>query len=471
VVDTSDTSLESFFDRFAPQRAAWQRTGYQQLLLHYYRFFVPPGARVLEIGCGLGDLLAGLQPSVGVGIDFSAGMIAQARARHPQPHLQFVQQRAETLALDGEPFDYIILSDTLTFLDDILAAFRQLPALCHPRTRIITNFFSRLWYPVLKGLECLGLRYPQPQPNWVTVEDVRNFLHLAGFETVTTDSRIVCPARIPILDSLLNRVLMVVPGYRQLCLANFVVARLPQTLPADTSVSVICACRNESGNIRSIVERLPAFAGPSELIFVEGNSKDDTFEQCQRVAAEFPDRQISVLRQPGKGKGDAVRHGFAAAKYDVLMILDADMTVPPEDLPGFVTALLSGQAEFVNGSRLVYPMEDQAMRFLNLVGNRFFSLTFSWLLGQPLKDTLCGTKVLLKRDYDKLSAGRSYFGDFDPFGDFDLIFGAAKLGLAIRDYPIRYRARTFGETQISRFRHGWLLLQMAAFATWKLKCR
>jgi glycosyltransferase involved in cell wall biosynthesis len=204
-------------------------------------------------------------------------------------------------------------------------------------------------------------------------------------------------------------------------------------------------------------------------VFVEGHSKDDTYAAIARAMQNDPKRRCQLLRQSGMGKGDAVRLGFAHASGDIVMILDADLTVPPEDLPRFYEALRSNKAELANGVRLVYPMERQAMRPLNLIGNKFFSVAFSWLLGQPIKDTLCGTKALWKADYDKIAASRSYFGDLDPFGDFDLIFGAAKLGLKMLDIPIRYRERTYGTTNIQRWSHGWLLLKMLVLAAARIK--
>ena len=207
----------------------------------------------------------------------------------------------------------------------------------------------------------------------------------------------------------------------------------------------------------------------TELIFVEGHSTDDTYAAIERAIAEYPDRHCKLIRQPGKGKGDAVRAGFEIATGDILMILDADITVPPEDLPRFYDLLQSGEGEFINGVRLVYPMEGNAMRFANLIGNKFFSWAFSWLLGQSIRDTLCGTKVLWRKDYLRIEKNRAYFGDFDPFGDFDLLFGAAKLNLKLLEVPIRYRARRYGETNISRWKHGWLLLRMVAFAARRIK--
>jgi glycosyltransferase involved in cell wall biosynthesis len=213
----------------------------------------------------------------------------------------------------------------------------------------------------------------------------------------------------------------------------------------------------------------PQIAAAQEIIFIEGHSQDGTWEEINRVIAAYSNLRIRAAVQDGKGKGDAVRKGFDMAECDLLMILDADLTTPPEDLDKFYKVLASGKGEFVNGSRLVYPMENQAMQLLNLIANRIFAILFSYLLNQRFTDTLCGTKALSRAHYLQLVAGRSYFGNFDPFGDFDLIFGAAKLNLKSLEVPIRYMARTYGETQISRFRHGLLLLRMVLFAWWKLK--
>jgi glycosyltransferase involved in cell wall biosynthesis len=268
----------------------------------------------------------------------------------------------------------------------------------------------------------------------------------------------------------LNRYIAKIFPFRLLCLTNFAVAR-PLIPPANTqpTVSVVIAARNESGHIDELLARIPCMGGQTEIIFVEGNSTDDTYAAIERAISANPQLDCKLLKQPGKGKGDAVRTGFDAATGDILMILDADITVPPEDLPRFYDIMANGSAEFVNGVRLVYPMEGDAMRFANLIGNKFFSWAFSWLLGQPIRDTLCGTKVLWKKDYQRIADNRAYFGDFDPFGDFDLLFGAAKLNLKIMEVPIRYRARRYGETNISRWSHGWLLLKMVAFAAKRIK--
>jgi SAM-dependent methyltransferase len=459
-----------FFDNYAVEVDHWHRrnSGYHQAIARLAGFYVPSGARVLEVGSGNGDLLASLKPSYGLGIDISSEMVHLAAQKYP--HLEFLQMPAERLDLPNERFDFIILSDLLSYLYDIRLVFERLRAVCHPRTRLIVHWYSRLWQPFLVLAERLGLKYPQPLVNWTTVEDIFNLLSLSGFETVHRRQHLLLPKWVPILSTFVNRYVAHLPGFRWLCLTNLLVAR-PLGLPAPHAaprVSVICPCRNESGNIEHIVRRLPSMGRHTELIFVEGHSKDDTLQQCQRVAAATPDKDIKVFVQKGKGKADAVQLGFSQASGDVLMILDADLSVAPEDLPQFYEVLVSGKGEFLNGSRLVYAMDPQAMRFLNLLGNKFFALLLSWLLGQPIKDTLCGTKVMWRADYERIAAGRAYFGDFDPFGDFDLLFGAAKLNFKIVEVPVRYRERMYGETNISRFTHGWLLLKMSARAATKL---
>jgi SAM-dependent methyltransferase len=461
---------EDFFDHYASTIEAWHRRneGYHLAVSSLAKFLVPENVSVLELGSGTGDLLAAVKPRRGLGIDISSEMVRLARKKHP--NLEFRHESAERLDLNGEKFDYIILSDFIVFLFDVRLVFERLRAACRPDTRIVINWYSRLWQPILVLAEKLKLKHPQPLLNWTTVEDIRNLLHLSNFEIVQSRKHILLPKRLPLVTSLANRYLAHLPVLRQLCLTNWVVARptLLQNQPGQASVSVICPCRNEAGNIQQIVDRLPMMGSATELIFVEGNSSDDTLAVCRQVAASTPEKKISVLQQTGRGKGDAVRLGFSEATGDILMILDADISVAPEDLVYFYNALVSGKADFVNGCRLVYTMDPKAMRFLNLLGNRFFALLLSKLMGQHIKDSLCGTKVLSRSNYEVLARGRGYFGQIDPFGDFDLLFGAAKLNLKIVEIPIRYRQRVYGSTNISRFADGWLLLRMSAKAAAKL---
>ena len=456
----------SHWDSIACKRDSWQGLGrwYHQRLREIYRFHVSPNQSILEVGCAEGDLLASLQPTRGVGIDFSEAMICRARQRHPT--LEFIVADAHDISGLQGTFDVVILSDLVNDLWDVQRVLEQLKKVCRPHTRVILNFYSRLWQIPLSLARTLNLASPNLYQNWLTREDMQALLRLADFEIIRKTQEILWP--LP-LGGFANRFLARIWPFYELTFSNLVIARPAPVRSPEPAVSVIVPARNEAGNIKAIFERTPRMGRETELVFVEGHSKDDTYAAIERECAAHPDFTSQMFRQTGIGKADAVRLGFAKARGDVLMILDADLTVPPEDLPRFYEALVSGKGEFINGVRLVYPMEREAMRPLNFLGNKFFSLAFAWLLGQPIKDTLCGTKVLWKKDYEQIAANRSYFGDFDPFGDYDLIFGAAKLNRKIIDLPIRYRERTYGSTNISRWKHGLLLLRMVMFAARRIK--
>jgi SAM-dependent methyltransferase len=459
------------WDAVAADLGRWSRwsRGYHDRLAQIYRALIPPGHHVLEAGCGAGDLLASVRPSTGVGVDFAPAMIASARSRHPG--LTFVEGNVERIGLD-QRFDYIVCSDLVNDLWDVQATLENLRRMSTPGTRLVLNFYSRLWEAPLRIAKRLGISHPLPEQNWLTVPDVTNLLHLAGYEVVRRSPEVLWPFRTPLIDPAANRVMVKSWPFSMFALTHVLVARPVRRGPSPSPaprVSVIIPARNESGNIANIMARVPEMGAGTELIFVEGHSKDDTRAAIAAAMAAHPERRAALYVQEGTGKGDAVRLGFARSTGDVLMILDADLTVAPEDLPRFYDALQEGVGEFVNGVRLVYPMQDRAMRLMNLLGNKFFSLMFSWLLGQPIKDTLCGTKVLWRADYAVIEANRGIFGGFDPFGDFDLLFGAAATSRRIVEVPVRYRERTYGETNIRRWSDGWLLLKMALIAARRLK--
>jgi SAM-dependent methyltransferase len=437
---------------------------YRRLLAEYYRDLIPAAASVLEIGCGGGHLLNLLPNRDVVGIDIAEKPIAAARTLIPKG--EFHVMAGEDLKLD-RVFDVVLLSETLNFASDVQRILEKVHTVSHSGTRLILNFHSGLWRPFLGLATALGIRAGHPPCNWLSSTDMHNMLGLAGWEVVKQQGRLLMPLPCFGLEKLINR--FVAPVLSQLGLTVFQVARPVQKPLGKKTVSVVIPACNEAGNIEAAVRRTPSLGKHTEFIFIEGNSRDHTWQEIERVRGAYPDLDIKAMRQSGKGKGNAVREAFEAANGQILMILDADLTMPPEELPKFYDVLVSGRADFANGVRLVYPMEDKAMRFCNFCANKFFGIAFSWALGQPVKDTLCGTKVLFKNDYTRIAANRAHFGDFDPFGDFDLLFGANHLHLKIADIPIRYRDRTYGETNIQRWSHGVLLLRMLLLAITKIK--
>lgn len=468
-------AIRELFDGLAGARDGWVRrnAAFYADDRRYMRFLIPPGSDVLEIGCGTGELLAALRPARGVGLDISGRMVALAAANHP--HLRFLQgdieDPATIEALDGR-FDFIVLSDTIGLLDDVQAVLEMLHRVCGRETRVVIAYYSKLWEPALKLVERLGLKMPQVEQNWLSTDDIVGLFELTDYQVTRREWRQPLPKRLFGLGPLFNRTLGTLPGIRRLSMRNYIVARPMRQAALDRpSVTVVVPCRNESGNIEAAVSRMPRFCDDIEIIYVEGGSSDGSYEECLRVRDAYPQWDVKVLRQPGQGKYDAVRAGFAAARGELLIILDADLTVPPEDLGKFYRALTSGKGNFINGTRLVYPMHQGAMPHLNYWANRSFAWVFSWLLNQRITDTLCGTKALTRADYRRIVADSGYFGEIDPFGDFDLILGAVKHHLRIIEIPVRYHARRYGTSEIAplRFRHGLKLARMVGFAWRKMK--
>lgn len=466
--------LKQFFEESAKTsfRDRWLQRGFRSQLVGHFRERVEPELRVLECGCGDGEILGALAPSRGVGIDFSETMIARAKARHAERReLEFRVEDAGSVA-PLECFDHIVLDYLTGFLPDLQRTFERLRGLSHPRTRLHITSLNTLWLFPLRAAARVGLVGPQPLSNWLSHHDLFNLLELSGWEVVRFERIQLFPIACRPLEVVFNRFVRHLPVFRQLGVTLAITARprLPVTLTQPYSCTVVVPARNESGNIAGALARIPRLGGRTEVIFVEGHSSDDTWRVIQDQIAGYRGLlEVRAVQQTGKGKWNAVELGLELAKGDVVVIQDADLTAPPEDLPKFFDAIVSGTAEFANGSRLVYPMESRAMQPLNLLGNKFFSLALSYVLGQPIKDSLCGTKMLLRSDYMRVKRKIGELGAFDPFGDFNLLFGSALLDLRIRDIPVRYKDRTYGETNISRFRHGWLLLKMVIFGLRRIK--
>lgn len=470
-----EQNKKDYFNRIASERKPRLLSAYYwDEISDYIRYFSHEDSSVLELGCGNGDLLAKIQGSHKTGIDFSEEYIRWARDKHAGSNIEFLHMDANKLKLD-RTYDLVLISNLIGFVDDIQHVFEEVKKCCHANTKIIVQYYNSIWEPVIKFAEAVGLKTKTPTQNWLSTRDINNLLYISGFEVFRNNKRLIFPFYVPILSGLLNKYLAKFPPFRFFSLNIYSFARMmgdrkPEHYEKQYSTSVVIPARNESGNIENAILRLPAFGKHTEIIFVEGNSTDDTWLKIQEIQKKYAGtHDIKIAQQKGRGKADAVREGYKIATGDILMILDADLTVPPEDLPKFYNAIAGGKGDFINGTRLVYPMDKEAMRFLNYLGNHFFSWAFTWLLEQRFKDTLCGTKVMFRSDYLKLIKNRRYFGDFDPFGDFDLLFGAHKLNLKIVEVPIRYRERTYGSTNISRFKHGLILLRMCLFASRKCK--
>ena len=426
-------------------------------------------ARVLEVGVGRGEILARLPNAVRHGVDTLPEAVQATRARDPR--IKCVLADALTMDL-GEKYDAIIADRIVHSTPDAQRLLDNLSRHLTDDGRLYLTCFNYMWSIPVATATRLGFLEPRPmQENWLDEATLTNLFALTDFESIRADDRILVPLELSLVSDILNKVVAKVRPFRYASLYRmYTLRKMHVARPQRPKVTVVVPARNEAGNIKAAVDRTPMMGSGTEIVFVEGGSTDDTWDTIQRVIRDYRGPlELSACKQKAKGKADAVREGFERATGDLFMILDADLTVPPEELPKFYQVMTSGRTDYVHGNRMVYPMEDEAMRFLNKLGNAGFARLFTFLLDQPIKDTLCGTKVIWKRDYERLVSNRDFFGDFDPFGDFDLIFGARKLQLKIAEIPIHYKSRTYGETNISRFRHGLILAKMCVVASRKLK--
>jgi len=431
------------------------------------RYIIEPGKRVIEIRCQTGHLLSAVEPAYGVGVEISDPMVELAQTSFPQLH--FLRADPEDLDLD-ETFDYVVFSHLFDTVD-VLGALQRMRRISTQDTRVVIHTYNHLWQPLLELASKLGLRSKFVEPNWLTEQDVRGFLELAGFEVLRTHRILLCPKWIPLFSWFCNEVLAALPGLRRLAMVKMVVARpkpAPRN-PANVSVSVVIPCRNERDNIAPAVNRIPEMGKHTEIVFCDDASTDGTGEEVQRMIRENPQRDIRLVKGPAICKAENVWTGFREARGDVLMILDGDLTVMPEELPYFFDALVSGSGEFINGSRLVYPIQKEAMKFGNKVGNKVFSWVFSYLLDQRIKDTLCGTKVIWRKDWPRIERFLGSWGIKDMWGDYELLFGASRLHLSIRDVPVHYQERVYGITKMTRlFANGTRMLRICVGAGRKL---
>ncbi len=462
---------------------------YHRDLIHLATNLIPSDASVIEFSSKGGELLSHLPNKLKVGIEDDEKLLAIAKNRFKK--IKFLRPKDLSKRSYKQRFDYILLSHSLSTEEDVQSFIKSLKKISHNNTRIIVTYFNFLWKPILDIGEKFGQVLPKTkEQNWLTDNDVDIFFHLMDFEKIKSGKRFLFPFKIIYLSDFINKVVAHLPVFNSLCLTSYSIFRKPAIIKKP-SVSLIIPARNEEENMKGVLGKIPNLGTKTEIIFIEGHSKDKTYLAIKNEIKDYKNEiknhkneiknhkneiknhkgnfKLKLYKQKGKGKGDAVRLGFSKAKNDLFIILDADLTVSPIDLPKFYNAAELNKGELIIGSRLVYPMEKQAMRFLNYLGNKFFGNAFTYVLGQKIKDTLCGTKVISKTNYEKIVKNRSFFGDFDPFGDFDLIFGATKLNLKILEIPIRYKERLYGKTNISRFTHGMLLLKMLFFAAKRLK--
>jgi ubiquinone/menaquinone biosynthesis C-methylase UbiE len=446
-------SVEAHFDIIASDYDYWKQKNayYYSTIKSFISRIIPPDSRVLEVGCGTGEILAAMKPARGVGIDISQKMTELASRKYPQ--YTFIHSPIEDLKLE-EKFDYIIMVDVVDHVYDVMDVFQSLYRFCHPKTQVILTTINPWWDPILMFMEKIGAKMPEGPHNFIEKRNLSKMLELLNFTLSYSGYLLLFPKRIPLLSFLMNSIGTRTWGLKKLSAVQYML--IQPTVKNDTDLglgcSVVIPCYNEQDNIEEAVRRIPKMGKETEIIVVNDCSTDRTAEKTKELQNEFPNLKL-VDYSPNRGKGYAVRKGFESATQEIIMILDADISTYPEELPRFFDPLNKGICQFVNGTRMVYPMENQAMRTLNLFGNKMFGFIMSFITQQNLTDTLCGTKAFYRSDLKRIRWG------LDKWGDFDLLFGAAKMGSKIMEVPVHYMSRKSGESKMKSFRHCFHLLK------------
>jgi ubiquinone/menaquinone biosynthesis C-methylase UbiE len=446
-------AVQEHFDEIAKNYDYWKKKNwyYYSTIKSFIRRVVPERSRVLEIGCGTGEILASLNPSYGVGIDISAQMVKLATQKFPQH--SFIHSPIEDLKLE-EKFDYIVMVDVVDHVYDVMDVFKSVYRFCKPTTRVILTTINPWWDPILMLMEKIGAKMPEGPHNFIEKGNLTKILDLMDFSLSYSGYLLLFPKHIPVLSFLANAIGTRLWGLNKMSSVQYMIIepRPQNTTDLHLGCSVIIPCYNEGGNIQEAIKRVPKMGRETEIVVVNDGSKDDTAQQVRALQNMYPNLKL-VDYSPNRGKGKAVQAGFEASTQEIVMILDADMTVPPEELPRFFSPLNKGLCQFVNGTRMVYPMQSESMRTANLFGNKIFGLIMSFLTQQSLTDTLCGTKALYRKDLKRIKWG------LDRWGDFDLLFGAAKMGSKIMEVPVHYMSRKAGQSKMKSFRHCLHLLR------------
>src|SRR3989338_2088423 len=433
---------------------------YHNEITRFYKDIIPKNKNILEVGSADGYLLNELCPNRGVGVDISAQMIDIARKKFP--HLNFVNSSIENYSY-VHSFDYIVLSNILEFVSDLYIFFSAMASKASPKTKMIITSINPLWEPAMKLATRLKMRIPVQMKNFVTSKDIENMLNISGWEVIESNYRMFSPVKIPLISFFLNKLIPRLPVLKNLCIIQFIIAKPKQLFTIDHSLScsVIIPCHNEEGNIEECIDRIPSLGSFTEVVVVDDGSNDKTATLVKNIQSGKK-RVRLISYTPNKGKGHAVKTGFESATGDILIILDADMAVLPEELSKFYMVLASSQAEFINGTRMLYDMAPGAMKFINYLGNKIFGIILSFIIGQRNTDTLCGTKAFYNSDYMNFKMRRC------PWGDFDLLFEAARMKLKTVEMPVHYFPRREGRSKMKAFKHGLMLLKMCWYGFWYL---
>lgn len=371
------------------------------------------------------------------------------------------------ILINNTKYDCIVLSDMFEVNDDILGLLKLLKKNLNNDGTILLTSITPIWDGVLSILEMLNLKNKSKKRSYIHLNKLSAVLDTINFQITGKRTRQYFPFKLFYFGNIINNFLEIILYFFNFGIRSyFTIKEIEDTAEKDVlSKTIIVPAKNEEGNLNELINRIPYLGNNVEVIISCGISNDNTLGMAKSLKSD--NFIIKVIEQTSKGKANAVWEACEQSSNDLIAILDADLSVDPEELSSFFELIETKKCDFVNGTRLIYSMEKGSMRFINNFGNRLFQYVVSKIIRLPLTDSLCGTKVFKKNLYEKIKKWQSVVKIKDPFGDFDLLFAAAYSSQKIVEYPIHYRARKYGTTQIRRFKDGFKLIKYLSVSFYK----
>jgi len=346
----------------------------------------------------------------------------------------------------------VILTFPLNNFVNLVGFFDKLDSSLNEEAKVIVSYYSKIWKPFFFIFSLFGLIRNYKNSLFFSKDTLEIFLRTGNFEISKKIPNYFIPFNIPIINKFLSILINFLPFLDNLSVTKvFYLRKKNYKKRQNKKISLIIPCKNEQGNILNIVtDAKKELIIPYEIIFVDDKSSDNTFQIIIDCKKKFSDVDIQVTKGPGKGKSLAVNEGIKIATGYYSIIFDADMTVNMKDINVFYNAISNGNADIINGSRLVYKPYTGAMRYLNFLGNKFFSKLSSFITGELITDTLCGSKCFITKDFKIFNEFKDNNNINDIWGDFNILYSSNFYGLKCIDLPVRYYERVEGETKMKK---------------------
>ncbi len=392
----------------------------------------------------------------------------QYQIKH-KDNIHYVNENIENILSDC---DTVVISDIEHQLNPAKNLL-NLSRIVGDNTKIILLSKNMVWMILIKILK-LFFSFSPKKNNFLPSSYLDNLYSSCNLELIRQEKIIALPINIPFLTKIINRIFRL-PLLNFFCMSNIAILKKKiknSSNHKDLKISFIIPCKNEQDNIKVFEQKINENTEPDEYLFGDDNSSDKTSDEIDKLIEKLSDKKIIKYNGPGICKSENVYKGIDLSSGDIIVIYDADHTVSFEDIKFSVSIMKKTNVDFINCTRMIYPQKDGAMKFANFIGNTIFASLFSLLFKKKITDTLCGTKIFYKKDWEKIKENTSQWGMKDLWGDFDLLIGAYKNNLKITEVPVTYYERRENETKMTSLISNTLrMFFIVIYSYYKLRLR